>query len=131
MKYMKISKSIFISGIIVAIILLAIFAFNRTDNEPGEYDAFAKCLSDNEVKMYGAYWCPYCNDQKEMFGNSWKYINYIECSLPNRAGQKLICQQNNVKVYPTWEFQDGQKIEGKLSLEQLSQYGDCKLEGQI
>ena len=41
-----------------------------------KYDAFARCLEDRQVKMYGAYWCPHCAEQKEMFGESfdWRRI---------------------------------------------------------
>ena len=29
----------------------------------------AKHLSQKGVRMYGAYWCPYCDKQKELFDN--------------------------------------------------------------
>lgn len=125
---MKISKPVLISGIIFAVILLTIFVFNKTNDNPGQYDDFAKCLSDKGVKMYGAYWCPHCMSQKRMFGNSWKHINYIECSLPNKSGQTLNCRQAGIRSYPTWEFQDGKRIEGTLSFDKLSQYSNCKVE---
>lgn len=127
---MKVSRSILITGIVVAIAILVIVGFNiirKATEEPEEYDIFAKCLSDKDIKIYGAYWCPHCKSQKEMFGKSWKYINYIECSLPNRAGQKIVCNEAGIKAYPTWEFQDGKRIEGELSLEELSQYSNCSL----
>ena len=32
--------------------------------------------------MYGAYWCPHCAHQKELFGaEAWSLIPYVECSL--------------------------------------------------
>lgn len=93
-----------------------------------KYDNFAKCLADNGVKMYGAYWCPHCASQKQMFGDSFEFVNYIECSLPNRAGQTQECKDAKINAYPTWEFKDGKRIEGELTLGQLSQYSGCKLE---
>ena len=50
----------------VVVILIAIFIFKSFTKEsgPSQYDGFAKCLSENGVKMYWAYWCPHCNDQK-------------------------------------------------------------------
>ncbi|MFH1400946.1 MAG: hypothetical protein ABIH41_05485, partial [Nanoarchaeota archaeon] len=33
-------------------------------------DDFARCLTQSGATMYGASWCPHCNDQKEMFGSS-------------------------------------------------------------
>lgn len=67
------------------------------------YDSLAKCLSDKGVKMYGAYWCPHCQNQKKAFGDSFKYINYIECA-DGQNGQTQICKDNGITGYPTWEF---------------------------
>ena len=113
--------------IILIIVILSIVLFVRSPDEPGEYDAFATCLTESGAKLYGAYWCPHCNEQKEMFGKSVKKINYIECSLPNRGGQNQFCSQAGIRAYPTWEFADGIKVEGKFSFEQLSEKTGCAL----
>ena len=109
------------------IIFVMISAGCGANNRDGRYDNFAQCLTDNGVKMYGAYWCPHCANQKELFGDSFDYVDYIECSLPNKGGQTEVCKQAGIKAYPTWEFQDDTRIEGELSLEQLSQKTNCKL----
>ena len=119
-------------GIIFAIIIIAVISLvfvQRTTKaraEPSVFDDFAKCLTDNGVKMYGAFWCPHCNNQKEMFGNSWKFVNYIECSLPSRA-QNDLCKNAGIQAYPTWEFSDGNRIERELTFESLSKNSNCKL----
>ncbi|MBI4439900.1 hypothetical protein HY638_02920 [Candidatus Woesearchaeota archaeon] len=92
------------------------------------YDTLAKCLSEKGVKMYGAYWCPHCQNQEKMFGDSWKYVTYVECSLPNRAGQTQICKDAKIEGYPTWEFSDGSRLSGELSFETLSQKSGCNTE---
>lgn len=96
--------------------------------EEGKYEVFAECLTEQGVKMYGAYWCSHCNNQKELFGESWHHVTYVECSLPNKAGQTKVCQEAGIKAYPTWEFGDGTRSEGELSLRQLSQRSGCLLE---
>ena len=93
---------------------------------PGQ--AFAQCLTDAGAIMYGAYWCPHCLDQKEMFGKSWDYVNYIECSLPNRAGQTEFCTVAGIESYPTWAFADGSRQSGLLSFDALAAKTDCVLE---
>lgn len=124
---MKHLKYVLIFGIII---VLGFVGFNiRTTKVSGKYDNFAKCLSDSGIKMYGAYWCSHCKDQKKLFGGSWQYINYIECSLPNNAGQTQVCDEADINAYPTWEFRDGKIVEGGLSMEQLSQYSNCNIEG--
>ena len=35
--------------------------------------------------MYGAYWCPHCQAQKKVFGESFQYVPYVECTQQNRA----------------------------------------------
>lgn len=120
-------KFILIGGVAIAVIILVVFWINSA-GKPGQYDLFAQCLSEKGTKMYGAYWCPHCQEQKEMFGKSWKYIDYIECSLPNKAGQTQFCQEAGIKAYPTWKFPDGQRVEGKLSFEKLSSESGCNLE---
>ena len=126
---MKIKKLSLIAFLIIAIfIIMGCSTSGNSATLPAQYDSFANCLSANGVKMYGAYWCPHCANQKQMFGGSFKLINYIECSLPNRAGQTQACIDAKINAYPTWEFADGKRIEGELSLEQLSQNSNCKLE---
>ncbi|MDP3989907.1 MAG: hypothetical protein Q8Q01_01745 [archaeon] len=97
----------------------------------GEHDLFASELAESGVKMYGAYWCSHCAEQKKIFGSSWgefKDKGYIECSLPNAAGQTDECNVAGIKSYPTWEFADGSRISGVMPLEQLSVVTGISLE---
>ena len=87
---------------------------------------FAKCLTDKGVKLYGAYWCGHCNTQKQMFGKDNEYLDYIECSTPDNK-QTEACQNAGIMAYPTWEFADGNRIEGGLTFEEISKYSGCAL----
>jgi hypothetical protein len=108
----------------VIVVALAIFLYTKSPAS-GRYDSFAQCLTENDVKMYGAFWCPHCQNQKKAFGASWQYVTYIECSLPDGRSQTEFCQRANIKGYPTWEFGDGSRIEGEASFEQLAQRSGC------
>lgn len=112
-------------GIIVLFFVL--LSTPAIDISPGKYDSFAECLSGKGFKMYGAYWCSHCADQKKLFGNSFSKINYVECSLPNNAGQTEDCKNSGINSYPTWEFGDGTKQEGLISLNKLSEISGCVL----
>ena len=90
-------------------------------------DTFTQCLTERGAKMYGAYWCPHCLDQKEMFGKNWNNINYIECSLPGKSGQTEVCNLAGITSYPTWEFSDGSRRNGVLQLEELGSITGCPL----
>lgn len=92
-----------------------------------ELDSFATCITENGAKMFGAYWCPHCKDQKADFGESWDKVNYIECSLPGGRGQTEVCAQAGIQGYPTWEFGDGERVSGRQSFEALAQKTGCSL----
>ena len=95
--------------------------------KPATFDAeqkvaLAKHLTDSGVKLYGAFWCGHCEDQKKLFGEEvFQYINYIECSTPDGTAQTEICIADNVTSYPTWEFADGVRISDVLSLKELAE----------
>jgi len=110
--------------IVIFLIIVGIYFLLNKNSDVNEN--FINCLADKGAKMYGAYWCNACNKQKSILKNN-QNIPYIECSLPNRAGETEICIQKNISLYPTWEFKDGVRKEGVLTLEQLSQLTNCPI----
>lgn len=93
-----------------------------------DYTAFAQCLSDQEIVMYGAFWCPHCADQKDLFGKeSFEWINYVECDPRDEAGQPELCLEKDIQSYPTWIHPDGRRWEGTQTLETLSEISECSL----
>jgi hypothetical protein len=91
------------------------------------YDAFAKCLSSKQAKMYGLYWCPHCIDQKEKFGKSFQYVPYVECAIKDSREMAPECTQAGVKLFPSWQFGSNPPKEGILSLEELGDKTGCSL----
>src|SRR5450631_2394529 len=82
-------------------------------------DAFAQCLAAKQAKMYGAYWCPHCADQKEMFESSFQYVAYVECGVPGSRDEAQVCKDAGIKHFPTWQFADGESREGTQPLQSL------------
>ncbi len=115
--------------LLLAVVLVVVIAaaYYLITNAPSKYDAFAQCLTANGAKMYGAFWCPHCKDQKAEFGPSWKYANYVECSTPDGQSQTQACIDAGISTYPTWEFKNGTRHEGVLTLDELSQATNCPL----
>ena len=117
--------------IIYLVLLLAVagiaYGTYHYVTSPGKYDSFAQCLSEKGAKFYGAFWCQHCATQKSMFGKSMKYVNYIECSTPDRSGQTQVCIDAGIQSYPTWEFPDGSKETGSKELSYLSLKSGCAL----
>lgn len=114
--------------IVSGVILIVIFVFSgQLNKEPGELDAFAGCLHEEGAKFYGTHWCPFCDDQKEMFGKSAKHLPYVECSTPTGQGVNPNCREAGVSSYPTWVFADGTKEVGKQPLSSLADKTSCDL----
>jgi hypothetical protein len=112
-------------SLIFSISLLVLIASCSKTNS--NLDEFAKCLSEKNVKFYGAFWCLHCSNQKKSFGSSIQYVNYIECSTPDRSGQLQVCKDAGIVGYPTWEFPDKTRMEGEIALAILAEKSGCKL----
>ncbi|MAF36739.1 hypothetical protein CL622_06500 [archaeon] len=122
-----IKKLILVVAIVGVVFFFGRGAIDGNATREGPHDALADCLTDSGAKMYGAYWCPHCLDQKAMFGDSWNKVNYIECSLPNRGGQTRTCDLMDIESYPTWEFGDGSRQSGALTLDELAEKSGCNV----
>jgi hypothetical protein len=112
--------------LIVAAFGLAYYLGNRTQHT---HDAFARCLADRGVKMYGAWWCPHCREQKEKFAASFEYVPYVECGVKGDLhGRSQACKDANIEHYPTWQFPPtGERVERVFSLQELSDRTSCSL----
>ncbi len=87
-------------------------------------DRFAQCLTDKGAVMYGLFWCPHCEEQKELFGASFRNVQYVECGTPDHKEQPL-CSEKGLKDFPTWQFADGERLAGGLSLQELAAKTGC------
>jgi glutaredoxin len=105
-----------ITGLAVAIVLVILFA-----NSTGQYDEFAQCLTDKGVIMYGTEWCSFCSRQKNLFGNSFNYINFVDCDK-----NKEKCLLEGITGYPTLKI-NGEYYPGLKSIEDLGRISGCKL----
>ena len=113
------------------IIVVAVFLFSNKETGPGKYDVLAQCIVDSGAKLYSAWWCPHCSDQKDAFGNSFKILDkegvHVECSPGGIRYFSEFCKSQGVSGTPTWAFPDGTKQSGKLPLEVIAQKTNCAL----
>lgn len=104
---------------VVVLILISVFYGYKNITEkavqPDQYDEFAKYLTEQGVKMYGTEWCPHCKNQKKLFGNSFQYVDYIDCDKNRNE-----CSIAGVNGYPTWKI-NNQNYLGEQSIERLVQ----------
>lgn len=117
---------------ILSISLFSLVILSACKGEPvdGQYAELAQCLSDKGVKMYGAFWCPHCANQKDMFGDDFRYIDYIECDERGENGDPEACREAGVQSYPTWTFPGQDPLVGEKSPEELAQKANCEVPGE-
>jgi uncharacterized membrane protein/glutaredoxin len=88
--------------------------------------SLAKHLKSVGAKMYGAYWCPHCHDQKDLFGReAAKDFPYVECAADGQNSQAALCTEKGVTGYPTWTIGE-QKLEGTQTLQKLAEASGYK-----
>ena len=83
---------------------------------------FAQCLTDAGAIFYGADWCGFCQQQKDLFGSAIEYLNHVECTI-----EQEVCQEAGVQAYPSW-FINGEMQSGMKSLPALASLTGCSLE---
>lgn len=76
----------------------------------------------NNAGFYGAAWCPFCTDQKEVFEDGGQFLPFIEVTDANR-NLNAIGTANNIEFFPTWIFPDGTRTQNGevLSLQEISE----------
>ncbi len=109
------------------LVLLAVAYYAGWYHRSHRYDNFAQCLTSRQATMYGLYWCPHCAEQKEMFGESFHYVHYVECGIKGSTEMADICKTAGVKLFPSWQFGTDPPKEGILSPEALSEKTGCSL----
>ena len=83
--------------------------------------ALAEHLTSTGAVMYSAWWCPHCNDQKQLFGKeAAAKLRVIECAPDGRNSQKALCDTKAIEGFPSWEIK-GQLDSGVKSLQQLAE----------
>lgn len=118
MKKTIIVVSVIATGVLIWFLVIA----KNTPAAPSRLDEFAKCLAEKQITMYGADWCPHCQEEKKRFGTSFQYVAYVEC--PDNPS---MCIAKDIEGYPTWIFPDGKKMEGEQGLKKLSEESNCQL----
>ncbi|MCT7948216.1 vitamin K epoxide reductase family protein [Ancylothrix sp. C2] len=82
--------------------------------------ALARHLTQVGAKEYGAFWCPHCYDQKQLFGKEASaLLDYVECDQEGKKSRTKMCVDAGIKGYPSWEIK-GQILQGVQSLEKLA-----------
>ncbi|MGB4254028.1 MAG: hypothetical protein WBJ22_02870 [Minisyncoccales bacterium] len=72
----------------------------------------AYCLLSKNIVLYGDSESSPTEQQKEIFGDAFEYINYVECNELDDWSEE--CKEKNINDVPTWMFPKRLKIENFL-----------------
>ena len=113
--------------ILLAVGLILIYKYDIGVFAPSLNDTLklANCLTEKGFVMYGLVSCGACNFQKQMFGEYFDKINYIECSqnAPNSKTEQ--CISAGIVAVPTWEVEGELLQPGVRTLEILREESGC------
>jgi len=120
---------------IIGVILVAlvfswvVYMIQRPPEIKKDYSGLASCLTENDVHMYGAYWCQSCAKQKRDLGPAFEKISYIECDPRGENSQVERCVERDISKTPTWiQEKDGEDMKhlvGAHSPEKLAEFFGC------
>jgi glutaredoxin len=119
---MKCNPGINAKYICFGLIILYAIIITGCSSKPvadGKYDALAKCLTADNVVMYGTSWCTHCQNQKAAFGSSFQYVTFVDCDADTAA-----CTAAGVQGYPTWVI-NGTSYPGEQNLYTLAKDAGC------
>ena len=119
------SKNAYIYGVLILAIVVAALVFwsSRGPEVNADVEKLAACLASKNITMYGADWCPHCQNEKKAFGSSFSKIPYVECPADPQS-----CIDAGIKGYPTWIFPDGKRLEGEQGIQKLAEESGCSAE---
>ncbi len=84
--------------------------------------ALAKAIKASGAKFYGADWCPFCTQQKELFGEGADELPFFEVTNKNHTLNQLGIEQDITQL-PTWTFDNGEtRYTGVLQIDELIAY---------
>lgn len=106
--------TVFIASLALFFLVVVSFAYSYFFM-PGPYDGFAKCLAQKGMVVYGADSCQYTQEQRAMFGKSFKYLQYEDFS-----------KGPDIRITPTWVL-NGEKYPKVQSFQRLSNLSGCPL----
>lgn len=78
-------------------------------------------LKSLNSRMFGAYWCSHCYEQKQRLGKeAYMNVQYVECSKEGLDSKSNLCKEKNIPGYPTWEI-NGNLYPGDMYLDELEE----------
>lgn len=126
----KLPLNLVVLTVLVAVLFSWVtYRIQKPPEAKKDYAAVAQCLKDNDVTMYGAYWCPNCQKQKRDFGDAFKLLGEVECDPRGENAEPERCIEKEISKTPTWiQEKDGEEVKrllGHQKIEALAEAFGC------
>ena len=117
------------AGLAIVLSLLVLVVFNVFGGPVENHTELAKCITENDVTMYGSFRCGVCAKTRSMFGDAFEHIVEIECHPQGEHSEWELCQEKQISGTPTWIKEvDGVEVAreiGFLSISELREFSGC------
>lgn len=81
-------------------------------------EEIAKCIA-NKSTLYVQLGCHACKTQEEIFGDSYKYLDTVDCFYEQDK-----CVEKDITATPTWVI-NGERYTGYKQIDKLKELADC------
>ena len=110
---MNMNKKMVVVGIVIVALIILYFSTRPSGENGLNAEAIAKALTAKGAVMYGLETCSHCKEQKALFGESFRYVNYVSCDE-----NQLECIKLGITGVPAWII-NNKTYQGVQSLEDL------------
>lgn len=112
-------KQIMAIMIVVLGVIIAAAGLAEMGQRQPDATVLAACLTARGWAVYGSPACGACIRQKELFGDAWQHIWFVDCT---EGG--AVCRAA-ASLWPTWVSPGGNRLVGMQSLEALAEASGC------
>ncbi|MBU0470858.1 MAG: hypothetical protein KKA62_00085 [Nanoarchaeota archaeon] len=116
--------------IVFVVVVIALVVALNLGEKKNNYDLLAQCLSEKGATIYSSFRCGHCLQQKELLGDSVRFIKEVECNPDGENSQIKLCEEKEITGTPTWVIEkNGIEIKrhaGYMTIEELKEFSGCE-----
>jgi hypothetical protein len=112
------SKNFALTVLIIIIVILVALAIIYLPKNNVEKET-AQCIGKNSV-LYVQLGCRACETQEELFGDSYQYLNVVDCFF-----ERELCAEKEIGATPTWII-NNVTYKGVQKIKTLEELTGCK-----
>lgn len=114
------NRAVIVLAVVTLVGAVGLYIMYPPAPEPEVTAAFVDCLAEKGYAFGYRDTCPYCQQQKALFGDYLDRIDTHDCKTD------AWCSENNISTVPTWVVAStGERLVGLQPLSRLSSHSGC------